>query len=80
MEKKNNGRPAFPKSIGSYRDYNGITQYNNSQSGMSLRDYFAAKAMSAILSRSALIPIDKLAEDCYDVADEMIKARGIDND
>lgn len=48
-------------------------------SGMTLRDYFAAKAMQAILSR----PVGEDKEDdeilailAYDVADDMLEARG----
>jgi hypothetical protein len=47
--------------------------------GMTLRDYFAAKAMQAILSTMAqgIRPNDVplMASDCYMVADAMMEAR-----
>jgi len=47
------------------------------RSGMSLRDYFAAKAMQAWESRSDLdeMPDDLKAKQCYKIADAMLKAR-----
>lgn len=55
--------PAFPHSrLGSDAD------------GMTLRDYFAAKVMQALLTR---IPLSggEVAEDAYMIADAMLKAR-----
>ena len=43
--------------------------------GMSLRDYFAAKAMQAIVSRSDFEFEDSAWENAYDMADAMLKAR-----
>jgi hypothetical protein len=44
--------------------------------GMTLRDYFAAKAMQAILSDPNYSnPDDKLAASAYYIADAMMKAR-----
>ena len=52
-------------------------QYNWINKGMTLRDYFAAKAMQGLLSdgvgKNADIRI--IASDAYFVADEMLKAR-----
>ena len=50
------------------------------QSGMSLRDYFAAKAMQGFIDYAAakgrfVPPDDQLAQCSYDVADAMLKAR-----
>jgi hypothetical protein len=42
--------------------------------GMTLRDYFAAKAMNAFLSRPGS-PFEKDAEYAYKMADAMLKAR-----
>jgi hypothetical protein len=44
--------------------------------GMTLRDYFAAKAMQAIVSRKDFEFEDSAWENAYDIADAMIKARG----
>jgi hypothetical protein len=45
--------------------------------GMTLRDYFAAKAMQSMNSREDYIntPADAIALDAYDLADAMLKAR-----
>ena len=61
---KNTGGPAFPVP-GLHRD-----EYNN---GMTLRDYFAAKAMQELVG--VLAPSD-CARKAYQYADEMLKARG----
>lgn len=47
-------------------------------SGMTLRDYFAAKAMSSIISNLQGIRLEDLpdlANDCFGIADAMLKAR-----
>ena len=62
MNEKINDEPAFP------RTYNG-----DGHNGMSLRDYFAAKAMQTILANGWLS--DESANDCYDIAAAMLKAR-----
>ena len=70
----NTGGPAFPLST--------VDPYERSVTtcdGMTLRDYFAAKAMQGILS-ATLTPNtiwsqDDAAETAYNVADAMLKAR-----
>jgi hypothetical protein len=75
-----NNPPAFPTSHEEPADYNG---HNNSKKtvidqGMTLRDYFAARAMQAILSdQNYSSPDDKLAEASYWIADAMLKAREV---
>jgi hypothetical protein len=50
--KENSGGPAFPRT-GNYDD-DGTSNYDStSQDGMTLRDYFAAKAMQAIVGHPA---------------------------
>ena len=46
--------------------------------GMALRDYFAAKAMQAIVSKevSHVSWVDEYAKNAYKMADAMMKARG----
>lgn len=62
-----------------------IDEYKRIQSGMTLRDYFAAKAMQSLTcvywsvdgqyeSGAALIKCQ--AETAYEMADAMLKARG----
>ena len=45
--------------------------------GMTLRDYFAAKAMQAIVSRGIVsdVPLEKYTENAYKMADAMMRAR-----
>ena len=43
--------------------------------GMTLRDYFAAKAMQGLLASDVYAPKDKFAENAYAMADAMLKAR-----
>ena len=67
--------PAFPTGF--------ITDPRNGQiiggsNGMTLRDYFAAKAMQASRSRNSKYRTwDDLAQDSYDIADAMLKAREV---
>ena len=61
----NNGGPAFP-----------ALDARTMLSGMSLRDYFAAKAMQALLSEPKVTrDLMLYAGAAYDVADAMLKAR-----
>ena len=62
------GEPAFPL-VGDYR--------YPSENGMSLRDYFAAKAMAAIITADTQwsIPRGDCAAMAYDQADAMLKVR-----
>jgi len=63
-----NDIPAFP------RPTSGVDQY--SQTGMTLRDYFAAKAMQGFLATVKVgCPDDLIAVDAYNLADAMMKAR-----
>jgi hypothetical protein len=60
----NTGGPAFPCptiSIGQHQ-------------GMTLRDYFAAKAMQALLEKFDEMPVE-IAYEAYTYADMMMKAR-----
>jgi len=60
---------AFP------RPSSGVDQY--AQTGMTLRDYFAAKALQGILTDAEIaMSISEIAELAYKYADEMMKARG----
>ena len=58
-------------------------QYRHTE-GMTLRDYFAAKAMYSLRIEDAILhnedcdfsTIDEIAESAYQQADAMLKARG----
>ena len=66
MSNTNTGGPAFPN----------VTPTRIYAEGMTLRDYFAAKAMQAILSNPEYTGEDSgLAAQSYNVADAMLKAR-----
>jgi len=54
----------------------GVTPY---KSGMTLRDYFAAKAMQGLVENANWrgMPEDALAKESYKLANEMLKAREV---
>jgi hypothetical protein len=64
----NTGGPAFPAN---HFDL-GATEH-----GMTLRDYFAAKAMQGLVENANWrgMPEDALAKEAYKLADAMLKAR-----
>ena len=69
----NTGGPAFPTTR-----YNANTMIVESFGGMTLRDYFAAKAMQGIVSHDPTFSqtfVDLAAKDAYVYADAMLKAR-----
>jgi hypothetical protein len=62
--------PAFPVEVI-------YTQENEKFNGMTLRDYFAGRAMQGMLCENSGIryPTDELANFAYAVADAMMKER-----
>jgi hypothetical protein len=70
MSKTSNGEPAFPVGSGDMRD----------PTGMTLRDYFAAKALHGLTASHREWAIDRyanrIAEIAYELADAMLRARG----
>lgn len=76
----NNGGPAFPKT-GYFKPELEAVFDSENQDGMTLRDYFAAKAMQGMVSTvkflkeaEGLNP-DPLAVAAYEIADAMLEAR-----
>ena len=63
--------PAFPTGIIT----DGKGKIIGGSNGMTLRDYFAAKAMQGLLASDVYAPKDKFAENAYAMADAMMKAR-----
>jgi hypothetical protein len=64
-----NNAPAFPTTT--------EHGFNSGEPGMTLRDYFAAKAMQVKFSAAGTsIGLDDHAKLCYQMADAMMKARG----
>jgi hypothetical protein len=77
MSNTNTGGPAFPHEYFDKQLNQGRVMH-----GMTLRDYFAAKAMQGILGSDkymGLIGVNRYeqrtAEDAYKMADAMLKAR-----
>lgn len=77
MNNQPNGGPAFPKA--------GLDPWGAAKSvetGMTLRDYFAAKAMQGMVAAGGTVDLDgeypfqKRAKTAYLIADAMIAARG----
>lgn len=76
MSNKETGGPAFPVHPDMVAQLNCIP--SQSDAGMTLRDYFAAKAMQGYFERlraTQYVPHDQIAEDAYRMADAMLKAR-----
>ncbi|MGU5412784.1 hypothetical protein ACV1MK_06445 [Klebsiella michiganensis] len=63
MSKENNGGSAFPEPVSDFGQYRGMT----------LRDYFAAKAMQAMIA--AHEPQGAIPGWAYQMADEMLSVR-----
>lgn len=66
--KINNGYPAFPLTV---VEEGYLTQVHT---GMSLRDWFAGKALANVYTASETNP-DKIADWAYQIADAMLAAR-----
>lgn len=76
MSKNNNGGAAFARP---YSKAGGFSDSANehAQTGMTLRDYFAAKALQGMLAASNRPQSDEhmFARDAYTVADAMLAER-----
>ena len=71
MNNTNTGGPAFPVLHWISGESTGAEE------GMTLRDYFAAKALQGMLAENGGGPMrnNTLAEFSYEIADAMLKAR-----
>lgn len=75
---KDNGGPAFPHEFGG-------TYQNQKREGLSIRDYFAAKALSGMIAQGGLgfmgwhpsnwDSSKSLAKSAYEIADAMLLER-----
>lgn len=73
---KDTGGTALPW-VESYVNVDKGERYENyGDAGMTLRDYFAAKAMQVLLNKESLEGYGVVSEHAYLVADRMIEARG----
>jgi hypothetical protein len=74
MSNTNTGGPAFPVNQQLPEGMANLTP----ETGMTLRDYFAAKAMQGLLAGTLKSSdLSLIARDCYQMADAMLKARGL---
>ena len=75
MSNTNTGGPAFPRNVLDHG--HGVKTVH--ESGMTLRDYFAAKAMQGMCATLGEVSGEPfwnvLASDAYKMADAMLKAR-----
>lgn len=66
MSRRNDGGPAFPRPASEYTKFGTCPDGNDAErafDGMTLRDYFAAKAMQAFIARGV---INGMEDDEYD--------------
>ena len=74
MEQKiETGGPAFPVQYSNEADGPTVMPHV----GMTLRDYFAAKAMQGFLAAEYAYRPDGWAKEAYEMADAMLKAREV---
>ena len=78
MSTPNNGGAAFPRPGSDWMEQGGGV-YAGAQRGMTLRDYFAAKAMPELLRQNECAANEKIAAWAYQVADAMLQARALSN-
>jgi hypothetical protein len=76
----NDGGAAFPRAASEFTRNGTLKDGNDAiteQDGMSLRDYFAAKAMQQLVSGpyAAQLGIEAVTKGAYAWADAMLKAR-----
>lgn len=81
MSKKEDGGAAFPREFSTSGDYTDSPKHP-AQTGMTLRDYFAAKAIAALIGFPDKMDINrganavpKLAAWAYEYADAMLAER-----
>ncbi|WP_257755165.1 hypothetical protein [Burkholderia glumae] len=88
LSKPADGGPAFPSGLTAkeVKFANGrvegayVSEFASSATGLSLRDYFAAKAMQGLLCANSVYATSSYGDDlsarAYQIADSMLKARG----
>lgn len=79
MTKRTDGGSAFPQSLIETRD-GAVMSNDHDGAGLSVRDYFAAKALAAFVAEfmkpnCAWTGYDDLAGSAYNMADAMLRAR-----
>ena len=75
MSEQHDGGPAFPVSTSDprvgHQDGNNTWQFP----GLSVRDYFAAKAMQSMVATGGYAGLQDLARSSYEFSDAMLKER-----
>lgn len=80
MSETKTGGPAFPTGTFEYDGSGNVLPYQ--EAGMTLRDYFAAKALQGLLASRGFNNFEKLesagyyARAAYRAADDMLEQRG----
>lgn len=75
MTTRDDGGPAFPRNTRKYQTHEGW-KFDPAQSGMSLRDYFAAAALQGMLADHETNPTpERAASLAYEFADAMLAER-----
>ena len=72
MTQIDDGGPAFPQSASINPESD---DRKLERAGMSLRDWFAGQALAGLANQSILY--QRKAEMCYEMADDMLKARDL---
>jgi hypothetical protein len=76
MNNTNTGGPAFPTTVRDHYDPETGGQWSEYvDPGMSLRDYFAAKAMQGYCTDPVMTSAESVATLAYQIADAMLRAR-----
>jgi hypothetical protein len=85
MSETNDGGPAFPVTGVNHDEHYGTVRQDVYAAGVTIRDYFAAKALNGLLSYSYCCPTngnyiensnpERTALAAYQYADAMLKAR-----
>lgn len=79
--KKTENPNVFPSEKTEYTDIGGMDISSKVyMKGMSLRDYFAAKAMHAFLVGDGTTAFETRSREAYEMADEMLKQRQNETD
>ncbi len=79
MSATNDGGPAFPSQTDTFRTPEGRAVGRPAESGMTLRDYFAAKALPKCVAfsrdRGMVGTAEEAARVAYQIADAMLRVR-----
>jgi hypothetical protein len=75
MNSIDDGGPAFGVPGMEFKNMNGKSAVIAPQAGMTLRDYFAAKAMQSLIQLAECSSAEEEAKEAHRIADAMLAAR-----